>query len=89
MFKSKLFKSKWKQASKLRRANFVIVSVICCVSYAAIASTTSDDPLVTFAEVLVGGPLITALGLYLIDAVAASDPPASWGPPGSKPPDPP
>jgi hypothetical protein len=89
MFRSKLFRSKWRQASRLRRANAVVVFVIFCVSCAVIASTKSSDPLATFAEVLVGGPVMTAVGLKLIDAAAASDPPASWGPPGPKPPDPP
>ena len=88
MFKSRLFKSKWSRASRFRRANAVIVFVVFLVLCAFIAGSKSSDPLATFVEVLVGGPPLTAVGLKLIDAVAASDPPATWGPPGSKPPDP-
>jgi hypothetical protein len=79
--------SRWKRASKFRRANFVIVSIVFWVSCAAIASTKSSDPLAAVAGNGAVGLLLMALWWKL--EVAESDPPASWGPPGPKPPDPP
>jgi 4-hydroxybenzoate polyprenyltransferase len=84
-----MLQSKWRRTSRLRRANFVIVFVVFCALCAFSAGSTSSDPLATVAEVLVGGLLMMAVGLKLIDAVTRSDPPASWGPPGPKPSDPP
>jgi hypothetical protein len=84
-----MLQSKWRRASRFRRVHAVIVFVVFCVSCAAIAGSTSSDPLATVAEVLAGGLLMMFVGVKLVAAATASDPPATWGPPGSKPPDPP
>jgi hypothetical protein len=69
---------------RVRRA--AMGGLLMTVIVAAAVSAMSREPLLAFAEVGAAGLAGVAL---VVKVATASDPPAKWGPRGSKPPDPP